>query len=112
MATRHYRIHERFLVKLPLTVTSLQRSVSALGTTCDLGLGGTACELNVPLRLGEPVQLVLSLDVPRVMSGKVAWVAWAEGSAVRMGVRFSREDAGELSDILDTLGVLHANVGT
>lgn len=112
MATRHYRAHERFLVKLPLTVTSIHRAVSAQGSTCDLGLGGTACELNVPMRLGERVQLVLTMDVPRVVSGEVAWVGWAEGSAVRMGVRFGSADAEELAGILDALGVLRAEVGT
>jgi hypothetical protein len=112
MPARHYRAHQRFLVKLPLTVTSIHRSVSAKGTALDLGVGGAACELDVPLRLGERVQVVVTVDVPRVVSGEVAWVGWAEGSAVRMGVRFNHEDAEELAGILDALGVIEAEVGT
>lgn len=112
MPTRHYRAHQRFLVRLPLTVTSIHRSVRAKGTTLDLGVGGAACELDVPMRLGERVQVVVTVDVPRVVSGEVAWVGWAEGSAVRMGVRFGSEDIEELACILDAVGVFGADVGT
>jgi len=86
--------------------------VCAKGTTLDLGVGGAACELDVPLRLGEQVQVVVTTDVPRVVSGEVAWVGWGEGTAVRVGLRFSSDDAEELSCILDALGVLGAEVGT
>ncbi len=78
----------------------------------DLGVGGAACELDVPMRLGERVQVVITMDVPRVVSGEVAWVGWAEGSAVRLGIRFHSEDAEELACILDALGVMNAEVGT
>lgn len=109
---RHYRAHQRFMVKLPLTVTSIHRSLCAKGITMDLGVGGAACELDVPMRLGERVQVVITMDVPRVVSGDVAWVGWAEGSAVRLGIRFQSEDAEELACILDALGVMSAEVGT
>ncbi len=100
------------MVQLPMTVTSIHRSVSARGSSIDLGVGGAACELDAPLRLGEKVQVVITMHVPRVVSGEVAWVGWAESSAVRMGVRFSSEDAEELACILDELGVIGADVGT
>lgn len=112
MSMRHYRAHQRFIVKLPLTVTSIHRSLCAKGITMDLGVGGAACELDVPMRLGERVQVVITMDVPRVVSGEVAWVGWAEGSAVRLGIRFHSEDAEELACILDALGVMNAEVGT
>ncbi len=112
MTARHYRAHQRFAVKLPLTVTSLHRAVTAQGMTLDLGIGGAAVELESPMRLGEQVQVVLTMDVPRMVNGEVAWVGWAEASAVRMGVRFSSQDAEELSCILDALGALNAEVGT
>ncbi len=112
MAARHYRAHQRFLAQLPLTVTSVHRAVRAQGNTLDLGVGGAACELDGPLRLGERVQVVITMDSPHVVNGEVAWVAWAESSAVRMGVRFNAEDSEELACILDSLGVLGADVGT
>ena len=52
MATRHFRAHQRFSVRLPVAVASVHRSVLSKGTTVDLGIGGGACELDTPLRLG------------------------------------------------------------
>jgi hypothetical protein len=113
MTTRHYRAHQRFIVQVALTVTSTQRTVRAQGSTLDLGIGGAACELDAPLRLGEQVQVVVTTDSgPRAVAGEVAWVGWAESSKVRMGLRFHSEAETELADLLDELGVLGAEVGT
>jgi hypothetical protein len=112
MATHHYRAHQRFVVQLPMTVTSLRRSVRARGHSVDLGLGGAACVLDTPLRLAEAVQVVLTSDVPHVLSAEVAWVGWAESSVVRVGLRFKSEDAEQWASILSALGVSNAQVGT
>ncbi len=105
MATRHYRAHQRFIVQIPVTITATYRGIRSQGTTVDLGIGGGACELDTPLRLGEAVEVQFGFRPVRTVQGEVAWVGWAESSAVRLGVRFDNEDADELAAILDALGV-------
>lgn len=105
MPTNHYRAHQRFMVQIPITVTAELRGVQSRGTTIDLGIGGGACELDTPLRLGEAVEVQMETKPRRLLHGEVAWVGWAESSAVRLGVRFDAEDAAELAAILDALGV-------
>lgn len=105
MTSKHYRTHQRFGARVQVTVTSVHRNASAHGSTVDLGVGGMACELDAPLRLGESVQVILLLESPRVARGQVAWVGWAEASAVRLGVRFDPASADELAQLLDALGI-------
>ncbi len=111
MAARHFRAHQRFPVNLPVCVSSPARSVSSRGRVIDLGIGGAALELDTPLRLKESVQVTLEGSQPITLPAEVAWVAWAESSAVRAGVRFRTEDAYQLAVLLETLGV-SAEVGT
>ena len=111
MGTHHFRAHQRFQVKLPVTVTAGRRQVASKGTMLNLGIGGGACELDTPLRLGESVEVVLEGHDPLTLIGEVAWVGWAESSAVRLGVRFKDEDAEQIAGLLDLLG-LSADVGT
>lgn len=103
MPNKHYRAHQRFAAKLPITVTSVYRNVASRGTTLDLGIGGAACEIDTPLRLGETVQVVITGEQPRVVCGEVAWVGWAESSAVRLGVRFDPASVEELEALLDAI---------
>lgn len=111
MPTRHFRAHQRFPVRLHVTVTSLGRSVVSQGRTVDLGIGGAALELDTPLRLGERVHVLIDDTYPITLPGEVAWVTWAEASAVRLGVRFRLEDTSPISSLLEALGVT-ADVGT
>lgn len=111
MPTRHFRAHQRFSVHLPVSVRSTARSVSSRGHSTDLGIGGAAFELDTPLRLRESVEVTLQGCEPITLPGEVAWVSWAESSAVRLGVRFRTEDAYQLAVLLLTLGV-SADVGT
>jgi hypothetical protein len=111
MSARHFRAHQRFPVRLHVTVTSLGRPVLSQGRTVDLGIGGSALELDTPLRLGERVQVRIDDTYPITIPGEVAWVAWSEASAVRLGVRFRMEDASPLSSVLEALGVT-ADFGT
>ncbi len=111
MAARHFRAHQRFSVNLPVSVCAPARSVSARGRTIDLGIGGAAFELDTPLRLRESIRVTLEGSQPITIPGEVAWVAWAESSAVRLGARFRTEDAYQLAVLLETLGV-SSDVGT
>lgn len=111
MAARHYRAHQRFAAELPVTVTSVHRSIASHGKTLDVGIGGAACELDTPLRLGERVQIVVTGTAPRILSGEVAWVGWAESSAVRLGVRFNPDDVEQLAELLDLVGAQPTAVG-
>lgn len=111
MAIRHFRAHQRFVLRLPVTVSSLRRSVSALGATVDLGIGGAAFELDSPLRLNEAVHVTIKGEPPITLTGEVAWVGWAESSAVRLGVRFRTDDSYQIALLLDALGVSR-DVGT
>jgi hypothetical protein len=111
MASRHFRAHQRFLVKLPVTVESVHRRVVSKGSTVDLGIGGSACELDTPLRLGEDVTFRLDDQAGLLLRGEVAWVGWAEASAVRLGLRFHDQAADDLAELLLALGVT-AEVGT
>jgi hypothetical protein len=111
MAGRHFRAHQRFSVRLPVSVTAPARSVSSRGCSIDLGIGGAAFELDTPLRIGEIVTVTLQ-GYPRLrLRGEVAWVGWAESSTVRLGLRFGTGDADQLALLLETLGV-SAEVGT
>jgi len=105
MATRHYRAHQRFILKLPVNLRATQRGVRAEGETVDLGIGGGAFALDTPLRLGEAVEVEIGGVHRAVLQGEVAWIGWGDSSAVRLGVRFQSKDAGELSHLLDALGV-------
>jgi hypothetical protein len=111
MGDKHYRAHQRFALRLAVTVTSVHRQVASMGHTVDMGIGGAACELDKPLRLGEAVQVVVSTDRPRILCGEVAWVGWSESSAVRLGLRFDPVSLQELERLLDTLDIA-SEVGT
>lgn len=111
MPTRHFRAHQRFNVNLPVCVSAPSRAVSSRGRSIDLGIGGAAFELDTPLRLKESVRVTLEGSQPITLPGEVAWLAWAESSAVRVGVRFRTEDAYQLAVLLETLGV-SSEVGT
>jgi hypothetical protein len=76
----------------------------------DLGIGGGACELDTPLRLGEEVTVLLDTVGDFRLRGEVAWVGWAEASAVRLGLRFFDQSADDLALLLTTLG-LASDVG-
>jgi PilZ domain len=93
------------MVQIPVKITAVFRGIRSDGTTVDLGIGGGACELDTPLRLGEAIEIEFGTKPVRIVHGEVAWVGWAESSAVRLGVRFDNEDAEELAAILDALGV-------
>jgi hypothetical protein len=110
MVAKHFRAHQRFTVRLPVTVASVQRPVASKGTTVDLGIGGGAFELDTPLRLGEEVQITIEGTTPLRFPAEVAWVGWAEASAVRLGVRFEHENATGVGELLLALGVA-ADVG-
>lgn len=111
MAPRRFRAHQRFLIKLPVIVSSIHRHVVSKGVTVDLGIGGSACELDTPLRLGERVTLRLEDQADLIFPAEVAWIGWAEASAVRLGVRFHDQAAPNLARLLTGLG-LAAEVGT
>lgn len=111
MPARHFRAHQRFSVHLPVSVRAAARPVLARGRSIDLGIGGAAFELDTPLRLSETVHVTLEASQPLSLPAEVAWVSWAESSAVRLGVRFRMEDAYQLAVLLDALGV-SADVGT
>jgi hypothetical protein len=110
MPTKHFRAHQRFAVRLPVTVTSVHRRIASKGTTVDLGVGGGAFELDTPLRLGEAVQVRVDGQTRLQFPAEVAWVGWAEASAVRLGVRFHHQNAVALGELLEALG-LTAHVG-
>lgn len=110
MPARHFRSHQRFSTRLPVTVVAAERQVRAEGATLDLGIGEASFELDTPLRLSEVVTCKLGGPSPAVLVGEVAWVGWAESSAVRLGVRFRSADAEQIAQILDALGVA-AEVG-
>lgn len=111
MPSRHFRAHQRFAVRIPVTLTCAQRSVRADGESVDLGIGGGAFELDTPLRLGEEVMVRFEGEPACSVPAEVAWVAWAESSAVRVGVRFRPESLETLTALLEILGVL-SDVGT
>lgn len=112
MASRHYRAHQRFIVEIPVTVTSIHRTVAAHGKTLDVGIGGAACELDTPLRMGEHVQVLVTGTAPRILKGEVAWVGWAESSSVRVGVRFDPSVLEQLVELLEIVGAKTADVGS
>jgi PilZ domain len=105
LGERHYRLHQRFLVDLEATVVAESRAVTATGRVFDIGLGGAALELDVPLRMSEHVQIRFHGEGQPSIRGHVAWVAWAEGSCVRVGVRFRLEDEEQLGELFDLFGL-------
>lgn len=112
MGAAHFRVHQRFHVDIEVVVSAATRPLQARGRLLDLGIGGAACELDLPLRMGEEVRLVLASTADgRILRARVAWVAWAEHSSVRAGVRFDEADSEELAQLLRFLGV-QAEVGS
>jgi len=77
----------------------------------NLGVGGLSVETEAPLRLGEPVELLVLTEEPLRLKGHVTWVAWAEGSLVRLGVRFSETPAETVLVLLELTGVRVEDVG-
>lgn len=108
MPVRHYRAHLRLRVEMMATVRS-GRGVEAEARVVDLSLGGASVELDVPLRLGEGVELILSGMPSLYLQGRVAWVTWGEGGAVRAGVRFQQEALEAVQTLLGLMGI-HAQV--
>ena len=105
MGGLQYRVHQRFLVDMEAKLNSCARAVSGRGRILDLGIGGAACELDQPFRIGEQVELHLASNPPRRLVAHVTWIAWAESSAVRLGVRFDAGDFAAVGELLDWLGV-------
>lgn len=93
------------MVDLEATVTSESRGFSAIGRIIDLGIGGAACELDVPLRMGETVLLRFQGCTQPTINATVMWVSWFESSGVRIGLRFHDSDEDKLFALLDVLGV-------
>ena len=106
MPHTHFRAHQRFPLHLGVTVSSLSRDVSGLGHLVDIGLGGAACEIDTPLRLGEQVQVVIRTQGMTVVQGEIAWVGWAEHTAVRLGLRFAPSETETIASLLE------AEIGT
>lgn len=103
------RAHQRFAVHLIVQATSTSRSVERVGTMTDVGLGGAALELDLPLRHGESINLVilpsnaegaLSPHGIVLSSVRVVWIAWGEGSCVRIGVAFTQQHAVLVAPLL------------
>lgn len=79
------------------------RDYSVRANVTDLGLGGLAADADGPLRHGEMVLVVLETPEPVELSGRVAWVAWAELSSVRIGIHLTAGDESALRKLLDRL---------
>jgi hypothetical protein len=106
MGSGYFRAHQRFSVDLDVVVSVSTRGLYARGRILDLGIGGAACELDQPVRMGEEVELRLaSTGETHVFTARVAWMAWAERSSVRAGVHFRDRDAEALAALLGFLGV-------
>jgi len=105
MGAGHFRAHQRFVVDIDANLRATGRPALARGRVIDLGVGGAACELDAPLRMGEEVEIELSSAPPLRLRAVVAWIAWAESSSVRIGVRFRPEDVDAVASVLEFLGV-------
>ncbi len=105
MGGRPYRAHQRFAVDLEATVSATSRELAARARVVDLGLGGAACELDHPFRLGEIVSVQLCGSAPFLLYADIAWLAWAEGSKARIGLRFAEDDEPLVLELLAWLGV-------
>lgn len=110
MGLQHYRAHHRFPVLLDASIRT-SRGVSVRARVVNLGVGGLSVETEAPLRLGEPVELLVLTEEPLRLKGHVTWVAWAEGSLVRLGVRFSETPAETVLVLLELTGVRVEDVG-
>lgn len=77
----------------------------------DVGVGGAACELHEPLRLGEPVTLVVGVEPGVEIAATVAWVGWGETTAARVGLRFADEETKVVLEVLERLAPA-SDVGT
>jgi hypothetical protein len=103
---RKYRAHERFVVRVAALATVPLRGVEVSGWVLDLGLGGAACELDGPLRLGDRVALALWTDTHQTqVLGVVAWVAWGEATRVRLGIRFEPDSKEAIAGLLSSVGL-------
>ena len=111
MAARHFRAHQRFQVDLPVQARVLGRTLNVGGSMVDVGLGGGACMLDEPLRLGEEVLLVVDGVPAAEIRAAVAWVAWGESTAARVGFQFA-DDALDLVVALLERVVPREDVGT
>jgi len=110
MNVRHFRAHQRFRVDLPVRAVVLGRGATVRGTMVDVGLGGSACSLEEPLRLGEDVRLVVESEPTVEVRASVAWVAWGEATAARIGFQFLEADAPRVIALLERV-VPHEDVG-
>ncbi len=99
------------MVDLEATVTSERRELTAHGRVIDLGLGGAACELDVPLRMAETVSVRFQGCAEIAVTATVLWVAGFEASGVRVGLRFLPEEQESIAGLLRHLGV-QADVGS
>lgn len=79
------------------------RDLSVRANVTDLGLGGLAADADAPLRHGEMVLVALETPEPLELQGRVAWVAWAELSSVRIGINLTAGDESALRALLDRL---------
>jgi hypothetical protein len=61
--------------------------------------------------LGEEVTFTVDADAGVTVLAEVAWVGWAEASAVRLGLRFREQGTEQLAQLLLALGV-SSDVGT
>jgi hypothetical protein len=111
MALRQFRAHQRFQVDLPVVASARGRALSVAGTMVDLGLGGSACVLDEPLRLGEEVALVVAGEPTTEIIATVAWVAWGEATAARVGFQFADDALDRIAALLDRV-LPHEDVGT
>lgn len=103
MSARNFRVHQRFPVVLPVRAIVLSRGTSVVGTMVDLGLGGSACVLEQPLRLGENVRLMVGDGQVVEVRASVAWVGWGEATAARIGFQFAEADAPRVLGLLDRI---------
>jgi hypothetical protein len=111
MNGRHFRAHQRFQVALPVLARLLGRPATVRGTMVDVGLGGGACALDEPLRLGEEVVLAVAAEPPVELRASVAWVAWGESTAARIGFQFADSDLDRVMALLERV-VAREDVGT
>jgi hypothetical protein len=111
MNGRYFRAHQRFQVDLPVLVRLLGRPVTVRGNMVDVGLGGSACALEEPLRLAEDVVVLVAGPHPVELRASVAWVAWGESTAARIGFQFAEDDLGRVTELLEHV-VAREDVGT
>lgn len=110
MGQNHYRAHQRFPVLLEASIRSA-RGVSVRARVVNLGIGGLAVEAEQPLRLAEPVELLVLTEEPLKLKGRVTWVGWAEGSLVRLGINFVEVPPETVAALLEVVGARLESVG-